>query len=173
MDQIAAKIEKIREQLESAVYLVAKADESEVLHKAAHTEVIKALMAVCELGNEYEKNGPMGKRVPDGPKISNADEINKVARRLKLWVNRPQQMNSRILTAYLKLEREGMGPISEQALNNELGGETTFATNFLQMRISAERNHGKVFDQNGDNVTLWPPVESAIREYEERVFGDA
>jgi hypothetical protein len=40
------------------------------------------------------------------------------------------------------------------------------------MRISAERNHGKVFDQNGEKVTLWPPVESVIREYEKLVFDD-
>ncbi|VAW60316.1 hypothetical protein MNBD_GAMMA08-1532 [hydrothermal vent metagenome] len=38
------------------------------------------------------------------------------------------------------------------------------------MKIIAEKNHGKVFDQYGENIVLWPPVVPSIREYEKVVF---
>jgi hypothetical protein len=33
-----------------------------------------------------------------------------------------------------------------------------------------KNNHGKVFEQNGKNISLWEPVISAINEYEAIVF---
>jgi len=100
------------------------------------------------IGKSLTETGPVY-----GGKVK---EINKVKRRLRLWAKRPYQINSRILTTYLKLERQGVNPITEKALNNAIGGEPSISSNLLQMRISAEKNHGKVFDQNGEKLTLWP-----------------
>ena len=48
-----------------------------------------------------------------------ASEVNKVARRLKLWVKRPNQLNTKILTAFLKLQAsEGRG--TEERLRQEV-----------------------------------------------------
>jgi len=163
MDRVVQKISELREQLESAAFLVAQPAE----HKVAHKEIVKALITLTELNIAYE-----GTAFSKSSRISHAEEINKVSRRLRLWAKRPHQINSQILTAYLKLERQGVSPITEEALNNAIGGEPSISSNLLQMRISAEKNHGKVFDQNGEKVTLWPPVVSAIREYEKLVFAD-
>ena len=38
------------------------------------------------------------------------------------------------------------------------------------MKIIAEKNHGKVFEQFGGNITLWKPVVTGVREYEKTVF---
>jgi len=168
MDQVLSKIEELQKQLESAVYLVAKSGQSEESQREAVAELIRATITLTELSLAYVHSESEDERASS---VSKSKEINKVTRRLKLWANRPQQINSRILTAYLTLERARVSPITEQALNEEVGGELTFATNFLQMRISAERNHGKVFDQDGDRVTLWSSVEPAVREYERAVFG--
>ena len=163
MDLVAQKIDELREQLESAAFLVAQPTE----YKAAHKEIVKALISLTELDIAYERT-----QTSKSGGISIAEEINKVKRRLRLWAKRPYQINARILTAYLKLERQGVNPITEMALNKAIGNEPSISSNLLQMRISAEKNHGKVFDQNGDKLTLWPPVVSAIREYEKLVFAD-
>jgi hypothetical protein len=175
MDFVAQKIHELREQLESAAFLVAQPTE----YKAAHKEIVKALISLAELRIAYERttSSKVYKRTTSSKSsgTSDAEEINKVKRRLKLWAYRPDQINSRILTAYLTLERQGVSPITENDLTNAVGGQlsiSSFSSNLLQMRISAERNHGKVFDQNGEKVTLWPPVESVIREYEKLVFDD-
>jgi len=169
MDLVTQKINELREQLESAAFLVAQPTE----FKAAHKEIVKALISLTELDIAYERNSSSKFRSSKSSSVTEVDEINKVKRRLKLWAKRPYQINSRILTAYLKLERQGVSPITENVLNNAVGGEPSISSNLLQMRISAERNHGKVFDQNGEKLTLWPPVVSAIREYEKLVFADS
>ena len=69
-------------------------------------------------------------------------QIEKVKRRLKLWANRPHQINSRILTTYLKLEKAEVSPITEEKLRAAMQNEPSFSSNFLQMKISAEKNHG-------------------------------
>jgi hypothetical protein len=163
MDRVAQKICALRDQLESAAFLVAQPSE----HKAAHKAIVKALILLTELDvarSDTESAKSSG--------VSNSDEIDKVNRRLKLWAKRPHQINSRILTAYLKLERQGVSPITDEALNAAVGNESSFSSNFLQMRISAEKNHGKVFEQNGEKVTLWPPVIPAVREFEGKVLAD-
>jgi hypothetical protein len=161
MDRVAQKICELRDQLESAAFLVAQPAE----YKAAHKAIVKALISLTELDIAY-----IGTKPTKSGSVSNSDEIDKVNRRLKLWAKRPHQINSRILTAYLKLERQGVSPITEKSLNDAVGSESSFSSNLLQMRISAEKNHGKVFDQSGEKVTLWPPVIPAIREYEKLVF---
>jgi hypothetical protein len=41
---------------------------------------------------------------------------------------------------------------------------------FAKMKVIAEKNNGKIFDQYGDKVILWEPIIPYIREYEELVF---
>lgn len=163
MDRVAQKINELREQLESAAFLVAQPTE----HKAAHKEIVKALISLTKLDIAYERTSSS-----KSSSVSEVDEINKVKRRLKLWATRHHQLNAQILTAFLRLERQGVSPITERVLHRDIGAEPTFSSNFLQMRISATNNHGKVFELNGENVSLWPPVESAVREYEKVVFDD-
>ena len=38
------------------------------------------------------------------------------------------------------------------------------------MKIIAPNNHGKVFEQYGDNISIWDPVVGAVNEYEKNVF---
>ena len=39
-----------------------------------------------------------------------------------------------------------------------------FEGNFNQMKNFGEKNHGKVFDQIGNNIKLWEPVRSFVTE---------
>jgi hypothetical protein len=84
MDRVAQKISELREQLESAAFLVAQPTE----YKAAHKEIVKALISLAELRIAYEKTTSS-----KSSGVSNAEEINKVKRRLKLWAKRPYQIN--------------------------------------------------------------------------------
>ncbi len=160
----AIKLSELKNKLESAAFLVSK----EGAAKEAHAELIQSLMIVSELESIYEI--PKDSSSPIAPTKKDSEEINKVSRRLKLWAKRPNQINSKILNAFLKLERSGVSVITENNLRNELSEEKSFESNFAQMKIIAEKNHGKVFEQYGENIVLWPPVVSNIREYEKVVF---
>lgn len=162
MNNIESKLAQLKNHLESAAFLVSKGSSE----KEAHSEIVQSLVVLSEIAGLLAK--------PNTPEVyveSEIQEINKVNRRLKLWAGRQDQINSKILNAFLKLDRSGVATITEVDLKNELPDETTFGSNFSQMKIMAERNHGKIFEQYGDNISLWSPVIEGIREYENFVFG--
>ena len=158
-----SKFDLLRGQLETAAFLVTQGGAA----RDAHAQIVRGLVLLAELESAYLK--PISTAAPT---LDTSEEINKVKRRLGLWVKRPGQINARILTAYLKLERSGSTKITEADLKSELRDEATFESNFLQMRILADKNHGKIFETYGDRVTLWPPVVPAIREFEKAIFGN-
>jgi len=96
-------------------------------------------------------------------------EINKVANRITGWANNPNQINARILKSFLTLKREVGGRVTVEMLETEYG-DANFSTNFTQMKTISARNHGKVFEVNGNLVEIWPPVFSHVQEFEERVM---
>lgn len=163
MSDIEPKLPLLKQRLENAAFLIGKGG----AEKEAHSEIIQSLLLVAEI----ESNLTTSRSVTpiSGGK---SHEANKVRRRLRLWAGRQNQINAKILNAYLKLRRQGKTIITEQDLRGELPDENSFESNFAQMKIIAERNHGKVFDQHGDRITIWDPVAADVREYEKFVFED-
>lgn len=98
-------------------------------------------------------------------------EKDKVRARLERWSTHQDQINSRILNAYLRLERNGYNPITISMLRNQLLDIPTFTSNFDQMKIISPHNHAKVFEVNGEEVTIWHVVEVHVREYERQILG--
>jgi len=163
MADIESKLSLLKSRLESAAFMVGKGGSE----KEAHSEIIQSLILVSEI--ESYLIAPKKTNSSSG---SERHEANKVRRRLKLWSGRQNQINSKILNAYLNLQRAGASVITEQDIRNELPGEQSFYTNFTQMKIIAERNHGKIFDQHGEQVTIWKPISADVAEYEKIVFGE-
>lgn len=97
-------------------------------------------------------------------------EKNKVRNRLELWAMNQTQINSRILNAYLTLERKGFSRITTSMMSNQVRDIKSFKSNFNQMKTIASRNHAKVFDVSDDVVTIWPVVEIHVRDYERKIF---
>ncbi len=162
MSSIEAKLNKLREFLETAAFMVSKGDSE----KEAHSLIVNCLVVVSEVQGLLEKP-----KLPELSPKSDRVEVNKVNRRLRLWARRQDQINSKILNAFLKLKRSGKEKITEIDLKNELPQEQSFESNFAQMKVIADKNHGKVFDQFGDVISLWDPVVPGIDEYEKIVFG--
>jgi len=162
MNDIKSKLMSLKDHLESAAFLVSRG----ASEKEAHSEIVKSLVLLAEVENQLLKPFEPGAR-----DHATVPEINKVKRRLKLWAKRQDQINSRILNAFLMLQRSGISPIREVDLRNELPNEKSFESNLAQMKIIAEKNHGKIFEQYGENISLWSPIVDAVREYEDVVFG--
>ena len=179
MSKLDEKLAQLKHKLESAAFLVIKDGTA----KEVHSEIVQCLVIVAELesacltlnsspalndaGAQQEDRNHASK---ESEKIRN--EINKVSRKLKRWAGKQKQLNSRILNAYLKLERAGKSAITESDLKNEVSDIETFESNFVQMKTIASNNHAKVFDKYGDEVRLWAPIVTKIREYEKVIFGD-
>lgn len=92
-------------------------------------------------------------------------EIDKVFRKLPKWFKNPDFICSRILIIFLELEKK-YGSVKYDLLAEYCAGIKTFKSNFAQMKNFGEKNHGKVFEQNGSIITLWNPVkENVILEF--------
>ena len=148
-----------------------------------HGTALKLFTLSIELEKEIEgisKNKSRKLRIKDeSPELHdvNNPEIKKVEHRLKLWANRPHQINHRILRKWLELDEKGF-EITEGMLADEIvkagldGGYNSFYTNFAQMKTIADRNHGKVFDLEDGLVIIWSPVRGAVLDFKQAVFGN-
>ena len=161
MKNIENKLSQLKKKLESVAFMVSKGG----LEKEAHAKIVQSLVVVSELEAILSR-----KPVKDASAEIDVQEINKVSRRLKLWAKRQHQENSKILNAYLKLKQSGATKITEKELKKEIPDNSQFESNFLQMKIIAEKNHGKIFEQYGEYIEIWKPVASHIHEYEKVVF---
>lgn len=132
-----------------------------------HSNTSYQLEAESELEQEPETTNRV-ERVSLSPEL--LAEKNKVRNRLELWAKRQNQINSRILNAYLTLERKGYTRITTSMISNQLRDIKSFQSNFNQMKTIAPHNHAKVFDVLDDVVTIWPVVEIHVRDYERKVF---
>lgn len=164
MDSQEILFSNLKAQLKACAFKVSNgADPGEV-----HDMLIESIVSLDQLQSSLRGTTSSPSK---GTSISDTAEIRKVARRLKLWADRRNQINARILIAFLTLKRAGHTTITEAALSNETN-DPTFSSNFNQMKISADRNHGKVFEQRDDVIEIWGPVNTYVKEFEEAVFKD-
>ncbi len=156
-------LHELKTTLEEAAFLVSTASAKE-----AHSHVVKALVLVSRL--EEAEHGANPSEESRTQSDSEMAEVKKVSNRLRLWSGRPQQINTQILKKYLELERSGVTPITESRLRSEFPPKLPFDSNFAQMKIIAERNHGKVFEVQEGRIIIWPPAEPYVRQFEREVF---
>jgi len=98
------------------------------------------------------------------------DEINKVKRKVPLWLNKPNQYNYKILSTFMKLSNNNKYPISVSLLekHSKIEDSKKFISHYNQMKIISERNHAKVFQEESGQVTLWKPIEGfVVNQFEE------
>jgi len=90
-------------------------------------------------------------------------EIEKVRRRVPRWLNKPNQTNSKILVKvmeYLNFKDS----VSFSLIEQQCESIEKFRGNFNSMANFGAGNHGKVFEKNGDILTLWSPVKDFVKE---------
>ena len=178
MIEAIEKIKGMAKQLTLDISEGAEGPSKEKLHKNA----LELLLEIHQLENVYiqsysssKKTTKKSKRLPDDTANDESiikDEINKLHRRIPLWARRQHQINSKILTLFLRMENEGLTDITEEMLLDRYENKSEFYTNFQQMKAIAPNNHGKVFDVNKGIVKIWTPVQSLVDEYREIVLGE-
>ena len=90
-------------------------------------------------------------------------EVEKIRNKLPKWFRNKNQYNSKIMYAFLKLY-ENNEKVNYDVLKNEANIET-FKSNFDQMKNIQKKNHGKIFEQEGDYVYLWENVKELVLNY--------
>jgi hypothetical protein len=100
------------------------------------------------------------------PSVGNKNEFTKL-NRIKLWAERPHQVNHQIIRAFLTLQNEN-DLISVSELEQYCSKHykiDSFKSNLIQMTTDAGNSHGKVFAINGDVLVIWPEAQKEIQKY--------
>ena len=99
-------------------------------------------------------------------------EIEKVKNKLELWAKpeRQKNINARILNVFLKLKQSGNECVTEKDMQTQLSNISTFKSNFNQMKIIAERNHCKIFEETNGYIEIWEHVRLFVSKYEQEIF---
>lgn len=95
-----------------------------------------------------------------------------IIRRIPDWAVAPNQNNHRIIRAFLQLQKERgfvCRPELEARCQDPEGHADVyvrdFRGNFASMKTDAGRSHGKVFRDDGYNITICPEVLATLEQY--------
>jgi hypothetical protein len=77
----------------------------------------------------------------------------------------PDEMNCYRFYAFLGLKQTKVGCIIVDDRQNELPS-TNIQSNIQLITNIAEKNHGKIFEQNVNCIEIWDPVCLFVSEYE-------
>lgn len=165
------KVKKIKTQAKQLALLISQIDSADSMEKAYNSS-LDLLFNIHELESVTCAH-PTSRNNTDSI-VSNRkrnqdehDEVEKVKRKLPLWAKRKHQINSKILTLFLRLENEGNEEITESMLAERYGNLLEFQRNFPQMKIISSKNHGKIFDVNSGIIKIWPPILPFVKEHKD------
>lgn len=118
-----------------------------------------------KLLDEYEDKKTKVKNITSSARTEE-EEITRIKKKIPLWFSKPNQYNHKILVAYLKLSNDNKNTVSliDLERNSGLNDSHKFNSNFNQMKMISNNNHGKVFTEENGTVTLWDPVADFIIE---------
>lgn len=101
----------------------------------------------------------------------NNDYYGKAIHRIPVWALKPTQYNHKIIKAYFKaVATTGHATINtmERFCSDKNVPELyvpTFKNNYSQMKLDGPKSHGKVFEDDGENVWIWSEVEETLIKY--------
>lgn len=101
------------------------------------------------------------------------DYYGKAIQRIPVWALKPNQYNHKIIRAFFEAEAED-GEVTldtmERLCSKKERSELyvpTFRNNYAQMKIDGPKSHGKVFEDDGEQVWLWKEVEEILRKHKD------
>lgn len=107
--------------------------------------------------------------------FDNDSYYGKALNKIGKWAYKPKQICYKILRAYLQLSNEldyvKYDDLFQRCNDDENHYDVyvpTFKSNFEQMKLDAEKSHGKVFVVDENNVvTLWDYIAGEVGNYQE------
>lgn len=139
----------------------------------AHSPVRETFLFICkschvkyDSGNKREIN--INKQKNNTVNLDN--EFKKIGR-IKLWAERQNQINHKIISIFILLEKKGPVSIDEfKRICTNIGNENkigipNFDGHYAAMKTDRGNSHGNVFYEENGIVKVWPLVRNEINKY--------
>jgi hypothetical protein len=100
----------------------------------------------------------------------------KAAQRIPVWALKSNQYNHKIIKAYfmaVDIAGEATLTMMEGLCSDKEHPELyvpTLKNNYSQMKLDGPKSHGKVFEDDGENVWIWSEVESVLMKYKSSFY---
>lgn len=104
------------------------------------------------------------------------DFYGKAISRIPLWALKPSQYNHKIIRAYfmaVDIAGEATLTMMERLCSDKDQPDLyvpTFKNNYAQMKLDGPKTHGKVFEDDGNNVWIWNEVEDTLMKYKSSFY---
>ena len=95
----------------------------------------------------------------------------KANQRIPAWAHKPNQYNHKIIRAFFAASNGGTTALLSEMEKLCSDSEVpelyvpTFRNNYAQMKIDGPKSHGRVFEDDGHMVTIWPDVQTTLMKY--------
>jgi len=135
-------------------------------NKFLEDKLLSSITELKLLEKELEKNKIFKRSKYKSEEELENNEIEKVKRRIILWNNKQNQMNYKILKAFMDLSNDGNHSVNIISLERYLNikDPRKFLGHYNQLKTISAKNHGKVFHEENGQISLWKPVEEFIIE---------
>ncbi|MGX2984897.1 hypothetical protein ACWIWK_05460 [Helicobacter sp. 23-1048] len=102
------------------------------------------------------------------PIVEEKRQVKKVQKRVATWIHKYfaglNPCNGTILVRFLELSAQNTRPVKRYELEESCKDVSNFITNYHNMRNMLPTNHGKVFEEEYGEITLWQPVADIVLE---------
>lgn len=147
---------------------ITKDSESDAIEMCMRWYITKTFEKVSQ---EYNPK-LIAKRTLDGDN----DFLGKANQRIPLWALKSNQYNHKIIKAYFTaVEIAGQATITmmERLCSDKEHPELyvpTFRNNYSQLKIDGPKSHGRVFEDDGENVWIWSEIEDTLMKYKSSFY---
>lgn len=141
-------------------------------NKVIQDNLLSVLANTKYLEHEIEKNFDLKKKKKKPKEELEELEIKKVKRRVPKWKEKKNQMNYKILKAFIDLSNNGKHSVNVISLERylDLKDPKKFLGHYNQLKTISAKNHGKVFSENNGQINLWEPIEDfIIKSFETKI----
>jgi len=127
-------------------------------------QLLSIMTSTKILLNEMKSNTDLNKPKIKDTVNNESDEIDRIKRRVPLWITRQHQYNYKILATFMKLSENNKFSIDVSLLEKHSGINdiVRFTSHFNQMKSSSPKSHGKIFIENNKQIKLWEPIKDFI-----------
>ena len=136
-------------------------------NKIMEDKLLTLLADIRYLQNDIENNKYIKKKKKkiDEEKVNN--EIEKVKRKVPLWLEKTNQINYKILKTFMNLSNNNSHYVNITTLesHSKIQDPKKFLANYNLLKTISEKNHAKVFEEKNGQVTLWAPVSDIVESY--------
>lgn len=157
--------EDIYEKFRIALSLTKDDDESKAIEYCMKWYIAKSFEKASQAYSPVTKTKSI-REIADG-------FYGKANQRIPSWALKPTQYNHKIIRAFFKAE-QGTDRVTIGELERLCSDATvpdlyvpTFRSNYAQMKLDAPKSHGKVFEDDGETVTIWGEVKDTLMLYKE------